>query len=101
MGDMDGSNRSAAQSLAAAQAARNSYNQQQQQQHQIQPHVGYVGGPTNGVDTAVEIERRRGHMQGDSEEHGCTFTLFIYYFMSVLGILRIVELVGRLFFLNR
>jgi len=86
MGDMEGTNRSAAQSLAAAQAARNSYNQQ----HQGQPHA--YGGANNG-DTAVEIERRRGHMQGDAEEQHCTVTLFTYYFRNILGILRVVELV--------
>lgn len=90
---MEGSStRSAAQSLAAAQAARNSYNQ-----HQggvAQPHAYGGGVGANNGDTAVEIERRRGHMQGDAEEKHCTITLFTYYFRNVLGILRIVELVS-------
>jgi hypothetical protein len=94
MGDMEGSNRSPAQSLAAAQAARNSYNQQHQQAaHQAQAYGG--GGGANNGDTAVEIERRRGHIQGDvAEEQTCTIRLYTHYFRNVLGILRLVELVG-------
>jgi len=92
MGDtMEGSNRSAAQSLAAAQAARNSYNQQQQQVAQQPP--AYAAGAANNGDTALEIERRRGHMQGDAEEQTCTINLYTHYFRNVLGILRVVELV--------
>jgi len=90
MGDMEGSNnRSVAQSLATAQAARNSYNQQhQQQQLAQQPYVAANNGETN-----IDVDRRRGHIQGDVEERSFTIRLYTYYFRDVLGILRIVELV--------
>jgi len=92
MGDMEGgNNRSVAQSLAAAQAARNSYNQHQPPVVAAVPHAYGVGA--NNGDTNVEIERRRGHMQGDTEEQSCSINLFTYYFRNILGILRIIELV--------